>query len=40
LLGWPGDTLVLDPQGRLSGPGADPDHDFLAALDRWWAIRP
>jgi anthranilate synthase component I len=36
LLGWPGDTLVLDPQGRLSGPGAASDQDFLAALDRWW----
>jgi anthranilate synthase component I len=36
LLGWPGEALVLDRQGRLSGPGAGPDHDFLAALDRWW----
>jgi anthranilate synthase component I len=37
LLGWPGEALVLDRQGRLSGPGADDRHDFLAALDRWWA---
>jgi anthranilate synthase component 1 len=37
LLGWPGEALVLDRDGRLSGPGADGEHDFLAALDRWWA---
>jgi anthranilate synthase component I len=36
LLGWPEESLVLDRQGRLSGPGATADHDFLAALDRWW----
>ncbi len=36
LFGWPGEALVLDQQGRLSGPGADGEHDFLAALDRWW----
>jgi anthranilate synthase component I len=36
LLGWPGEALVLDAQGRLSGPGADGGHDFLQALDRWW----
>jgi anthranilate synthase component I len=38
LLGWPGDTLILDRQGRLSGPGAGDDQDFLAALDRWWNL--
>jgi anthranilate synthase component I len=37
LLGWPGQALVLDRHGRLTGPGADGTHDFLAALDRWWA---
>ncbi len=36
LLGWPGEALVLDDQWRLAGPGATPDGDFLAALDRWW----
>jgi anthranilate synthase component I len=36
LLGWPEESLVLDRQGQLSGPGATRDHDFLAALDRWW----
>jgi anthranilate synthase component 1 len=39
LLGWPGDTLVLERDGRLTGPGADGGQDFLAALDRWWASR-
>jgi len=37
LLGWPGDALVLDGAGRLEGPGAGPDADFLHALDRWHA---
>ena len=37
LLGWPGESLVLDTRGRLSGPCAGTDHDFLRALDRWWA---
>ena len=37
LLGWPGDALVLDGKGRLEGPGAGPDADFLHALDRWHA---
>ena len=36
LLGWPGEALVLDSGGRLSGPGADGGNDFLQALDRWW----
>jgi anthranilate synthase component I len=38
LLGWPGRRLVLDGGGSLSGPGAAADGDFLAALDRWWAL--
>lgn len=37
LLACPGEALVLDRKGRLSGPCADSDNDFLAALDRWWA---
>ncbi|NHA14455.1 aminodeoxychorismate synthase component I [Thioalkalivibrio sp. XN279] len=37
LLGWPGESLVLDGAGRLAGPGAGPDDDFLRALDRWHA---
>ena len=37
LLGWPDKALVLDRDGRLSGPCADTEDDFLAALDRWWA---
>lgn len=36
LLGFPGEALVLARDGRLKGPGAGDDHDFLAALDRWW----
>lgn len=36
LLGCPGEALVLDREGRLSGPCAGDDNDFLAALDRWW----
>lgn len=36
LLGWPGEALVLERDGRLSGPCADGEHDFLRALDRWW----
>ena len=36
LLGWPGESLVLDRHQRLSGPGAGDDDDFLRALDRWW----
>jgi anthranilate synthase component I len=36
LLGWPGQALVLERDGRLSGPCADGEHDFLRALDRWW----
>lgn len=37
LLGFPGEALVLGRDGRLSGPGAGDDNDFLAALDRWWS---
>jgi anthranilate synthase component 1 len=36
LLGWQEAALVLDARGRLSGPGAAADGDFLRALDRWW----
>jgi anthranilate synthase component I len=36
LLGMPGPALVLDASGRLSGPCAGEDGDFLRALDRWW----
>lgn len=38
LFAFPGETLRLDPDGGLTGPGADPAQpgDFLAALDRWW----
>lgn len=36
LLGAPGEALVLDGSGTLSGPWAGGDGDFLAALDRWW----
>jgi anthranilate synthase component I len=36
LIGWPGEALVLDQHGRLQGPGAAADQDFLGALDRWW----
>jgi anthranilate synthase component I len=36
LLGFSQAALVLDATGRLHGPGADGQHDFLEALDRWW----
>jgi anthranilate synthase component I len=35
LFGFPGERLLLDRHGRLNGPHAGADHDFLAALDRW-----
>ena len=38
LLGCPGRRLVLHGDGTLSGPGAGPDGEFLAALDRWWNL--
>ena len=32
-----GESLVLNAEGRLTGPGADSGRgDFLAALDAWW----
>jgi anthranilate synthase component 1 len=37
LLGFPGESLVLEGDGRLHGPGAADDQDFLRALDRWHA---
>ena len=36
LLGWPGESLVLERDGALGGPFAGSGRDFLAALDRWW----
>lgn len=38
-----GESLVLQSPGRLSGPAADEQEEFLAALDAWWrsiALRP
>lgn len=38
LLAFPGESLVLDADWRLQGPGSRPgQHDFLDGLDRWWA---
>ena len=31
-----GEALVLEGDGSLCGPGAEPPGDFLPALDRWW----
>jgi len=36
LFAQPGERLVLDAAGRLSGPGAAGAGGFLAALDAWW----
>jgi anthranilate synthase component 1 len=37
LLAAPGEALVLQPDGRLAGPGADGvEGRFLPALDAWW----
>lgn len=40
LFAFPDETLCLDANGVLSGPGADPtvgeDSGFLATFDRWW----
>ena len=36
LFAFPGATLVLDGEFRLSGPGADKTTRFLEALDHWW----
>lgn len=38
LFAFPGESLILDAGGGLlRGGEAVADHDFLAALDRWWA---
>ena len=36
LFAAPGDALVLDAPGRLSGPHAVASGEFLATLDDWW----
>jgi anthranilate synthase component 1 len=37
LLAFPGESLVLDADWRLQGPGSrHGQHDFLDGLDRWW----
>lgn len=36
LFAFPGPTLLLDADYRLSGPGAGKTTRFLEALDRWW----
>ena len=36
LFAFPGPTLLLDAEFRLSGPGAGKSARFLDALDRWW----
>ena len=36
LFAFPGPTLLLDAEYRLSGPGADKTARFLEALDHWW----
>ena len=36
LFAFPGPTLLLDAEYRLSGPGAGKSARFLDALDRWW----
>ena len=35
LFGFPGETLCLNGDGRLIGPGADANSDFVSALDAW-----
>lgn len=37
LFGFPGETLCLNGDGRLIGPGADANSDFVSALDAWTA---
>jgi anthranilate synthase component 1 len=37
LFACPGDTLTLSGDGRVSGPHADGETDFLGTLDAWWA---
>ncbi len=36
LFAFPGDSLVLDEPGQLSGPQAGAHVEFLVALDEWW----
>ena len=36
LFAFPGPTLLLDAEFRLSGPGAGKSARFLDTLDRWW----
>lgn len=37
LFGFPGETLSLAADGKLSGPGISGESDFLHALDNWWS---
>lgn len=37
LFAFPGETLELGANGRLSGPVTAPEAGFLANLDAWWA---
>lgn len=36
LFGFPGEALVLDEPGQLSGPYCDGQEQFLRSLDAWW----
>ena len=36
LFAFPGESLVLQSIGKLSGPGSDVETRFLSALDEWW----
>ncbi len=36
LFAFPGETLTLEPDGRLCGHGAAGGYDFLSALNGWW----
>ncbi len=37
LFGFPGESLVLEESGQLSGRETGPHSGFLSALDKWWA---
>ena len=37
LFAYPGESLVLDKIGQLSGRFAEGESEFLTALDRWWS---
>jgi len=37
LFGFPGESLVLQEPGQLTGNGCEPGGCFLPALDEWWA---